>query len=206
MKSFAAQTIRMTSLALLLVGPVTVGQSQTYPISVKVSPDDHSANGAAIPNTTVKTETRTEKLEILLQNTTPASYSNLIVRYCIFDQDVQSQKIASALQHETHITLPAFAGLILTSEVARITYAPSHIVTTKSKSTKKGEPETIKETPVKATGKMFSGYGVQILQPDLAGPASHPLHATNLIVGLVFSSWDLTNQFKAAFGGAKKTP
>ena len=37
---------------MLTDSPANYRKQATYPISVKVSPDDHSANGATIPNTT----------------------------------------------------------------------------------------------------------------------------------------------------------
>ena len=182
--------------ALLLTGTAPAVRSQTalvYPISVTASTEDHTTHGAGIPNTTAKPETRTEKLFISLQNTTQQNYSNLTVRYCIFDKDVQSQKIAVALQHELPINLPSLAALILTSQVASITYTPNHEKITKPKPTKKGETETVKETPVKAAGKEFAGYGVEVRQSTLA-------------VGQLFSSLDRTNQFTKAFSGTKRNP
>ena len=195
---------------MLLTGLARHGNAQTSspkPLNILVTPEDHTANGPALPNTTVKSETRTEKLNIAVQNTTRQSFTNLILRYCIFDQDVQNQKIAIAQQHETLITLGAFATLAITSQVASLTHTPNHVVSTKQKPAKKGDPEITKETPVKATGKIFAGYGVQVIQPNLVVDSQSSLpHATNLVVGQLFSTFDLTNQFKAAFGGAKKKP
>jgi len=184
--------------ALLLAGAAVAVRSQSNPVNpidIKVNVLDHTAYGSVIPNTTIKPETRTEKLDLLIQNTTRQSYANLLVRYCIFDQDIQNQKIAVALQHETPIALPAAAALILTSQVASISYTPNHTIATKPKPTKKGAPEAAKETPVKAAGKQFAGYGIQVVQTNL-----------NLVIGQLFSSPDLTNQFNTAFKSAKKAP
>ena len=202
--------MRGSLILLLLAGFAPLGKAQTSslkPLNVLVIPESHTANGPALPNTTVKSEIRTERLNIAVQNTTRQSYTNLVLRYCIFDQDVQNQKIAIAQQHETLLTLAAFATLSITSPVASLAHTPNHVVSTKQKPAKKGDPETIKETPVKATGKVFAGYGVQVIQLNLGGDApANPLHATNLVVGQLFSTIDLTNQFKAAFSGPKKKP
>ena len=197
MTQLCARSIRVAMTLLLLTGATAVVHSQSSPvkpINITVSPDDHTTYGAVLPNTTIKPETRTEALDIVLQNLSRQSLSNLTVRYCIFAQDVQSQKIAVALQHETPCALLTTASLSLTSAVASIIYTPEHTVTTKQKAIKKGT-ETTKDTAVKAAGKAFAGYGIQVLQTNL-----------NLVVGQLFSSPDLTNQFKTAFKAAKKTP
>ena len=210
MKLLHSRTVQGALILLLLAGLAPQGRAQTSstrPLNVLVTPEDHAANGPVLPNTSVKSETRTEKLNIAVQNTTRQSYSILIMRYCIFDQEVQNQKIAVAHQHETLITLPAFATLVITSQVASVSHTPSHVISTKQKAVKKGEPEIVKETPVKATGQIFAGYGVQVIQTNLALDAqSHPAHLPQLVVGQLFSTLDLTNQFKAAFSGSPKKP
>jgi len=210
MKYLSSRAMRGSLILLLLAGFVPPGQSQTSslrPLNILVTPEGHTASGPALPNTPVRSEIRTEKLNIAVQNTTRQSYTNLILRYCLFDQDVQNQKIAIVQQHERLITVPSFATLMITSQVASLTHTPSHVISLKQKPAKKGEPETIKETPVKATGKVFAGYGVQVIQTNLVDDSQSSLApATNLVVGQRFSTLDLTNQFKAAFGGTKKKP
>lgn len=217
----SSRTVSVAITAFLLAGSAAVVLAQTRPVNpidITVTPVKRTTYGAVIPQTNVTPETRTEKLKITLQNMTKESYSDLTVRYCIFEQDVQNQKIGVALQHDTPITIPALTTLIITSQVANITYTPTYTpttyttTTTKQKATKKGGPATVTTTPVNAapvnaSGKQFAGYGIQVLQTNLvAGQYFGPLHSTNLIVGQLFSSTDLTNQFKAAFKGAKMNP
>jgi len=46
-----------------------------------------------------------------------------------------------------------------------------------------------------------------VIQTNLvADSQSNPSLATNLVVGQLFSTLDLTNHFKAAFSSAKKKP
>ena len=185
--------IRVALTILLLAGTTAVVRSQTSlgnPITIKVNTDNFTTYAST--NKNVKIEMRTEKLEITLQNTTSQSYSDLTLRYCIFDKDVHSQKIAVALQHETPVTLAAHVTLTLTSEVASIIYTPTH--STPSTSQKAGA----KESTVKASGKEFAGYGVEVRQGNQAGGQYFgPQHSTAPVLGQLFTSLDLTNQFNA---------
>jgi hypothetical protein len=172
-------------LVLAAAAPVALSQSSPVnPINLTVNPDDHTAYGSVIPNTSVRPETHTEKLCITLQNTTPQSYSNLTVRYCIFDKDVQSHKIAVARKHETTVSINPLGTLTITSAVASISYTPQHEIAIQHPSAK------TREKLVKATGKAFAGYGVELLY-------------TNQVIGQCFNPLERTNQFNAAFSGSR---
>ena len=180
--------VGIAASGLLLAGSLAGVLSQTSPAPINISVNTlkrTSAKTAATP------ETLTEKLEIMLQNPPLQSYSNLTLRYCIFDKDVQSHKIAVAQKNEVAVTLPATAMLTITSEVASIHYTPTHEITVKQHTAKKGEPQPVKETAIKAEGKEFAGYGVEVLQ-------------ASLVVGQLFSPLERTNQFNTAFSDSKK--
>lgn len=169
--------------ALLLASSVGIVWSQTSPvnpITITVSSKKHTASEGTGPHPNLTSEMRTEKLEITLQNTTAQTYSGLTLRYCIFDKDLHTHKIATALQHESTINLPGAATLTITSEVASIKFEANN----KPHPAKKGGTEPAKE-------KEFAGYGVELRQADL-------------VVGQLFSPLERTNQFSAAFSGTKK--
>lgn len=178
---------------LLLAGAAALAQAgRMYPINLIVSPDNHIAYGGLIPDSNTRQETRTEKLVMTLQNTTGLSYSNLTVRYCLFAKDVQTQKIAVALKHETPLVIPTVATLTITSAVASITYKPEHeLADTIYRINRRGGSELIREAAVKAAGEEFAGYGIEVRQGDL-------------VIGQSFTSLDRTNEFKAAFSSRKK--
>jgi len=197
MKYLGSRTVGVASIILLLAstGKVVLAQiSPMNPISIQVNADDHKTSSNSTKH--VRIETRTEKLEITLQNTTQQNYSDLTLRYCIFAKDVnkpkkdgQPQPIDTVLRHATPIVIPKLATLTITSEVASITDTPNQDVPANQKSTRRGERERL----VKASGKEYAGYGVEVLQ-------------SNLIIGQLFSSLDLTDQFTAAFSHARKKP
>jgi len=57
------------------------------------------------------------------------------------------------------------------------------------------------------SAKCLTAYGVQVIQTNLVENSQSSLSlATNLVVGQLFSTLDLTNQLKATFGGTKKKP
>ena len=202
------RVVGVVIFALLLVGRVAgvlAQASPADPINIAVSTGRHTTYGSIIPFTDGRPEIRTEKLEITLKNTTPESYADLTVRCCIFQKDVQTHKLAVALQHETVISLPAAATLIVTSEVASSTFLPAHNLIVKQRPVRRGDPDVILTTPVKASGNEFAGYGIEVRQNNLAaGEFYGPRHSTNLVLGQLFSAVDLTNQFKTAFSGARK--
>ena len=175
--------VGMTVIAFLLMGSVGGVLSQTSPgnpIMITVSTKKHVASEGSGPHPNLTSEMRTEKLEITLQNPTSQAYSGLTLRYCIFDKDLHTHKIASALQHESSINLPSGATLTITSEVASIKFE----VNNKPHPNKKGGAEPAKE-------REFAGYGVELLQADV-------------VVGQSVSPQERTNQLSAVFSGAKK--
>ena len=185
----------LTMIAFLLAGTAVV-LSETNsgnPIDVTVSTDRHTAYNATIAKTSAAPETRTEKLKITLRNTTSQNFTDLMVRYCIFDKEVQNQKIAAALHDEMPVVLPAHATVTVTSKVASITFTPDHMISTVQRPAQHGAPATTQETPVKALGKESAGYGVEIRQTN-----------TDLVVGQAFSPLERTNQFKTVSFGDKK--
>ena len=203
--NFRTRTIGVALTALLLAGSATGARAQAgsaNPISVSANALRRSTYGALLPNTEVKPETRSEKLEITLKNTTEERYSNLTVRCCIFEKELQSHKVTVALHQELPIALPGKATVIITSEVARVVFTAAHELTTRQRSLRRGEPDVVTVTPVKAAGQEFAGYGIEVRQANLdLGQLAGPHHSTNLVLGRLFSGRELTNQFAAAFAG-----
>jgi hypothetical protein len=182
-------------LAALAGAAVTASRAQSggySPINITVNPVDQVTYGAALPGSMTKPENHSEKLAITLQNLAQWPYTNVTVRYAIFEQDAQNLKIDAVLKHDRPVKLKPSAWLTFTSEVANVTFTPAHN-NISNPPAKKGVIAAPTSTPVKAAGKTFAGYAIVIVQ-------------TNTVVAEVFNPIDRTNLSVAVFGKLSGKP